>query len=144
MAVRHRDQEPWRELGVINSDAYGYNRYLMAVVSPPGMGSPITPFDGYAGTRLPNGNVAFKYTMGMAVMNAPLFLAAHVYARWTGSTTDGFSQPYQAAFALSNWLWSVLALLVTAVCSDAGSATLSARWSCSSSRLAPTRSTTPR
>jgi len=116
---------PWRGLQVINSDAYGYTRYLVAALSPHGLTSARTfdelgqaypqlaPGTGYGAHPLPDGTVAFKYTMGMAVMHAPLFLSAHVYARWTGRPSDGFSGPYQVAIALSNWLWSVLALVVT-------------------------------
>lgn len=118
-------RSPWRALDVINSDAYGYNMYLVAAISPHGMGDPRTFDDledqygelrhvrGYARHPVGDGRVAFKYTMGVAVLHAPLFGAAHAYARWTGGPADGFAEPYQVATALSTWLWGVLALGVT-------------------------------
>lgn len=120
-------KSPWNDHRVLTYDVYGYSMYLSAALIYHDLGSP-RPFDrlentyprlgdtrGNARHLLPNGNVAFKYTMGVAVMHAPLYIVAHLYALLSGShPADGYSTPYQLAVALSNGLWGLLALAAIA------------------------------
>ena len=52
------------------------------------------------------------HPMGVAVMQAPLFLAAHALTRWTNLSPDGFTLYYQHAAGLSGTLWIVAGLWV--------------------------------
>lgn len=68
--------------------------------------------DFYQATRLPNGNYAGKYFVGIALLQAPFFLVAHAVAPALGYTADGFSAPYQMAIAWGAMLYVFLALLL--------------------------------
>lgn len=52
------------------------------------------------------------HPIGVAVMQAPLFLAAHALTRWTNLSPDGFTLYYQHAAGLSGLLWIVAGLAV--------------------------------
>lgn len=54
------------------------------------------------------------HPIGVAVMQIPLFLAAHALTRWTNLSPDGFSLYYQHAAGLSGTLWIVAGLWVLA------------------------------
>jgi hypothetical protein len=50
----------------------------------------------------PNGNKVFKMSMGMSLMYAPFFGAAHAYTKSTGQAADdGYSSPYKFALLMS-------------------------------------------
>lgn len=68
--------------------------------------------DFYQATRLPNGNYAGKYFVGIALLQAPFFLIAHAVAPALGYPADGFSAPYQMAVAWGAMLYVFLALLL--------------------------------
>lgn len=61
--------------------------------------------------RLPNGRVITKYFLGLAVVNAPWYVGAHLWAR-AGSTypADGYSRPYQQAIMLAGLVWGLAGL----------------------------------
>src|SRR6476659_5790101 len=50
------------------------------------------------------------HPIGVAVMQAPLFVAAHALTRWTNLSPDGFTLYYQHAAGLSGLLWVVAGL----------------------------------
>jgi hypothetical protein len=52
------------------------------------------------------------HPIGVAVMQAPLFLAAHALTRWTNLSPDGFSLYYQHAAGVSGTIWIVMGLWV--------------------------------
>ena len=52
------------------------------------------------------------HPIGVAVMQAPLFAAAHALTRWTNLSPDGFSLYYQHAAGLSGTLWMLAGLWV--------------------------------
>lgn len=72
----------------------------------------------YQVNRLENGNHVMKYSMGMALLYSPAFVAGHVAAGLSGEKQDGFSPPYM--IALKIWcilvsvcgIWLLRALLV--------------------------------
>ena len=56
----------------------------------------------------PIGRYAVKYTLGVAILQTPFFLAAHAYSRLTGSIADGFSPLYIFFNCLSAIFYSML------------------------------------
>jgi hypothetical protein len=52
------------------------------------------------------------HPIGVAVMQAPLFAAAHGLTKWTNLSPDGFTLYYQHAAGLSGLIWIVLGLAV--------------------------------
>jgi len=61
----------------------------------------------YQAVQLPSGDWVMRYTMGMAIMYLPAFLAGHLIALLFGFAADGFSAPYQYAVLI----WSILITL---------------------------------
>jgi hypothetical protein len=47
------------------------------------------------------------HPIGVAVMQAPMFAAAHALTRWTNLSPDGFTLYYQHGAGLSGLLWIV-------------------------------------
>jgi hypothetical protein len=56
----------------------------------------------------PTGRSVSKMTMGLAVLYAPFFLAAHGLAEPLGYAPDGFSDPYRFALILSSVFYATL------------------------------------
>lgn len=52
------------------------------------------------------------HPMGVAIMQAPLFLVAHALTRWSNLPADGFSLYYQHAAGVSGLLWGLAGLWV--------------------------------
>lgn len=57
------------------------------------------------------GHHVFKYPMGMAVLYAPFFLAAHALATPLGYTPDGYSEIYQLFIEYSGLLYLLFGLI---------------------------------
>ncbi len=56
-------------------------------------------------------NYVIKYTMGVAILEAPFFAAAHGYAKLTGSyPADGWSLPYMFAIHLAGLCYAIWGL----------------------------------
>jgi hypothetical protein len=51
------------------------------------------------------------HPIGVAVLQAPFFLAAHALTRWTNLSPDGFSLYYQHASALGGLFWGIAGLV---------------------------------
>lgn len=66
----------------------------------------------YQASPVPGGGWVMKYSMGMAVLNAPGFLVAHTISLISGYKPDGFSLPYQYAWAISGLLYSAIGILM--------------------------------
>ncbi len=60
----------------------------------------------YQATQLPEGGWVIKYSLGMAVLNAPGFFIAHLFSLATGFKADGFSLPYQFAWAITGLIFT--------------------------------------
>jgi hypothetical protein len=52
------------------------------------------------------------HPIGVAVMQAPMFAAAHALTKWTNLSPDGFTLYYQHAVGLSGLLWTLAGLVV--------------------------------
>ena len=65
----------------------------------------------YQGEKTENGSWMIKYTIGLAVMEAPFFLTAHLVAPSLGYAADGFSNPYQLAFLLAHFIYLFIGLV---------------------------------
>ncbi len=66
----------------------------------------------YQATALPSGGWVMKYSMGMAVLNAPAFFIAHLFSAISGFKTDGFSLPYQYAWAISGLVYTAIGIVL--------------------------------
>lgn len=66
----------------------------------------------YQANRQANGRYVFKYLGGIAVLQAPFFLAAHALARLLHYPEDGFSAPYQYAVAWGCLFYVILSIFL--------------------------------
>ncbi len=66
----------------------------------------------YQATALPAGGWVMKYSMGMAVLNAPAFFIAHAFSLLTDFNPDGFSLPYQYAWAISGLVYTAIGIIM--------------------------------
>lgn len=69
---------------------------------------PTTTF--YQAVQQDDGRWVFRYTSGIALINAPFFFAGHAYAGVAGYPQDGFSMPYQWAMVLGALFYSIFGL----------------------------------
>ncbi|SDJ81262.1 hypothetical protein SAMN05421823_101173 [Catalinimonas alkaloidigena] len=95
---------------VIWSDAEGYYLYLPALLIHGGFegflaktGS--SQFQFYPGTE----KIFTPYTCGVALLQLPFFLLAHVYALLTDAPATGYSAPYAIAIKLAAAFYATLA-----------------------------------
>ncbi|MCR9102146.1 MAG: hypothetical protein NXI25_19480 [bacterium] len=98
--------------GLIWSDAEGYYLYLPALIVNDGFEdfevrtkAQFKPFEGTNKTFT-------KYTCGVAVMQAPFFMAAHALTLATGGKADGYSDYYIRALQLAGLFYGFLGLLL--------------------------------
>jgi Dolichyl-phosphate-mannose-protein mannosyltransferase len=66
----------------------------------------------YQVIRQKSGKHIFKYAGGVALLELPFFLIAHIGAPALGYPADGFSPPYQYALAFGMILWACLGLWI--------------------------------
>ena len=98
--------------GLLWSDAEGYYLYLPALFINGGFEDLFVRSEGQF-PFFPETNKRFtKYTYGVALMQAPFFLAGHGVAKLTGQPADGYSAPYIRAVQLAALLYGFLGLLV--------------------------------
>lgn len=64
----------------------------------------------YQATATPEGNWVMKYSLGMALLNAPGFFIAHIFSLVGGYKADGFSLPYQYAWAISGLVYTAIGI----------------------------------
>lgn len=65
----------------------------------------------YQASQLENGNYAFKYLGGVAIMEAPFFFIGHAIAHASDAPEDGFSWPYQYAIIFGAVFWYFVGLI---------------------------------
>jgi hypothetical protein len=65
----------------------------------------------YQASQLENGNYAFKYLGGVAIMEAPFFFIGHAIAHTNDAPKDGFSWPYQYAIIFGAVFWYFIGLI---------------------------------
>ncbi len=109
-------------VGILSWDVFGYYLYLPAAfiyhdlkLTDIGwvqhiIGQYNTTSTFYQATTLPDGGWVMKYSMGMAVLNAPAFFLAHLFSMIADFKTDGFSLPYQYAWAISGLVYSAIGI----------------------------------
>lgn len=74
---------------------------------------PSDDYKNYGINNLENGNRANKYTLGVALHEAPFFFLAHfITTQYINLPADGYSHPYQWATILSSLFWTILGLFV--------------------------------
>lgn len=124
ICIMHNEQY-WLSSKLVQYDKGGYYIYLPAVfiykdVAHLGFSAkidsvyhPNPDVRDYAIYTAPETGKRFsKYSLGVAIMEAPLFLVAHSYALITKKyPADGYSPPYQLSIAFSTILFSVLGLI---------------------------------
>jgi hypothetical protein len=59
-----------------------------------------------------NGKIVTRYSCGVAILQAPVFLAVHLYASLTGLENDGFSGVYHSVSSIAAIIYSFLGLLM--------------------------------
>ena len=52
------------------------------------------------------------HPIGVAILQAPFFLVAHLLTRWSNLSPDGFSFYYQHGAGLAGWFWMLAGLVV--------------------------------
>ena len=65
----------------------------------------------YQTSQLENGDYAFKYLGGVAIMEAPFFFIGHAIAHANDAPEDGFSWPYQYAIIFGAVFWYFIGLI---------------------------------
>jgi hypothetical protein len=105
-------------------DALGYYAYLPSALIHHNVTRPFTAddkhmtlgmkwyFDSWRGAVNERGNYLNQYTYGVALMEAPFFLAAHVWERVCGLDADGYSDTYDNMIKLGMLVYAWLGLLV--------------------------------
>ena len=64
----------------------------------------------YQATAMPAGGWVLKYSLGMALLNAPGFFVAHIFSLLAGYKPDGFSLPYQYAWVISGLVYTAIGI----------------------------------
>ncbi len=92
------------------SDAEGYYLYLPATVIYGGFDQvPVRTHDEFA--HYPGTNQYFtKYTCGVALMQAPFFLAGHAWASAGGESTTGYERPYINSIRIAGIFYLLLGM----------------------------------
>ncbi|MBI1306778.1 MAG: hypothetical protein GC181_09205 [Bacteroidetes bacterium] len=112
-----------KPLKVISFDVFGYYMYLPSMLIYhdvtelnwlPEIENEYEVTGGYLyqSNKCDNGNYVNKYLGGVAILQLPFFLAAHVVALNSGFKADGFSPPYQYASALAGLFYCILAMFL--------------------------------
>lgn len=65
----------------------------------------------YQISTLEDGSHVDKYTMGLAVLWSPWFMAGHAIAKATGQPQDGYSPPYDLAVRIGVWCYLLLGMM---------------------------------
>lgn len=110
-------------LKITEWDAFGYYIYLPSIfiyhdykklewIPAIDKKYSVTGGDGIQAQKADNGNYAFKYLGGVAVMELPFFLIAHWVAKDTGYPPDGFSPPYQYIVSFGVILYCLLGIFL--------------------------------
>ena len=101
---------------VICSDVVSYYAYLPAIFIEKDhklhfLGDPTKGFKLYWPTRLPNGELIIKTSMGLSMMYAPFFFIAHAVSEKLGFEADGFTEPYTFALVFSCVVYLLIGFL---------------------------------
>ncbi|PIQ14393.1 MAG: hypothetical protein COW67_14060 [Flavobacteriales bacterium CG18_big_fil_WC_8_21_14_2_50_32_9] len=106
-----------KENRVIVSDVVDYYGYLPAtfIYGDVTLTNPTNKITTYSPTfwyhTTPEGKKVFKTSMGMALIYAPFFFVAHLFATSTDAIADGFSTPYKFAICMSSLFYFLIGLI---------------------------------
>lgn len=114
---------PEKPLNVTRWDAFGYYMYLPAILiyhdykkldwlNEIDKKYQATGGDGWQAQKTDNGNYAFKYLGGIAIMQLPAFFIGDFIAKHSHFPRDGFSAPYQYALSFCVLFYCFLAILL--------------------------------
>lgn len=115
----------WKDHRVLTWDMYGYSQYLSAgfiyeniknpqeLIRIDSLYRPTGDLMYYGRHWVDDGKaIAFKYTMGNAVMMAPFYLTAHLITKSSKAfPADGYSMPYQFSVAIAWLFWGVCGMV---------------------------------
>lgn len=106
----------------IRSDGFGYYAYLTSIFVDHNLSfhtalanrPPSEALASYGMTVFPGtGRILDKYSAGVAVMQMPFFLGAHVAAHLFGYDTHGYSLPYQLGVLVAATTYAVIGIIFT-------------------------------
>ena len=107
----------WNRSKVIEADVVSYYSYLPALFVHGDISMEYAQHDPFYGDKVwgviwkeGKGPVQ-KYTMGMAMMYTPFFLAAHTTAQFTDYPADGYSLPYRFWLQLSALFYLLIGMM---------------------------------
>lgn len=108
----------WKEGKVIDWDVIGFYAYLPATFIHHDFKlnfikdhQPLSEEEKIWPLQTPNGGLVIKPTMGMAILYAPFFFAAHIHAQFAGEKAHGFSPIYHMYINWSCLFYLFLGLL---------------------------------
>lgn len=113
--TKRKPREYFHYKGEIFADQAGYYMYLPAVFIYDFNGENLTPNlvskvgFGFS-VDSTTGKMITKYSIGVALLQSPFFLAVHSYNLLTGKPTDGFSGNYHNIPNWAAWVYSSFAL----------------------------------
>lgn len=102
---------------VITWDVTNYYSYLPAtfIYKDPLLSftkeNPEKYYDKFVPLTTPTGGKCIKMSMGLSMLYAPFFFAAHAYAKIFGYPADGYSEPYRFALIISSMIFNILGLI---------------------------------
>lgn len=120
----------WDKAVVSGGDPWGYYVYLPAALlyndldslhrtaevrrqyAPGSLNYPGNPIGIGEAHPVTDGRQVIKYTMGIALMEAPFFAMAHLLAKPLGFPADGFSKPYILGLHLAALFYTIFGLFV--------------------------------
>lgn len=115
----HLNQARWNNKTVITWDVLGYYSYLPAVFIDKDVklsfinDSTAIKYNGvkYVSIKNVNGFNVMKFPMGMAILYAPFFAAAHVLAKPLGYDNSGYSEIYHCFIEFSGLFYLLFGLV---------------------------------
>lgn len=104
-------------------DAFGYYMYLPAIckyndfkelkwLTDIDKKYSVTGGNGWQAEKQPNGNYAFKYLGGVALMQLPFYYVGDIIAHHSHYPPDGFSPPYQYALGFGVIFYCIIAVFL--------------------------------
>lgn len=100
-----------RQHAIIHADAEGYYMYLPAVFIYNGFEALPVETTSQFPRMEDSGKVFTRYTYGVALLELPFFLGAHVLAVLSGANADGYAPIYASGIMMSGVFYAWLGLL---------------------------------
>lgn len=121
--------ERWEKAVFAGGDGWGYYAYLPAAFIYGDLENPVETYRArfpyqekigvYTDPNVPtetyqadNGNYIIKYTVGVAILQAPFFAIAHAWASMSDYPADGYSFPYIFMVHIAGLFYALLGLMI--------------------------------